>query len=74
MARSFVKDLVAHGYSVTQFFSQLIDAITISDLSDFQKARASKVVALLDERLNDGADEQLQTLFAITQLREACQA
>ena len=67
----FVADLQAEGYAVNQFLAQLLDAVTrAGDLTDFQKARVGKLLALVDERLNDGCDETLQMTFAASQLRE----
>ena len=75
VAREFSADLKAQGFAVNQFVAQLSDAIIDEEsLTDVQKAKAARVLALVDERLNDGSDEQLQTLFAVTQLREICQA
>ena len=68
---SFVDGLRCAGFGVATFANQLMDAV-VNDLSfsDWQLAKAAHVFALLDERLNDGADEELQVTWALGALRQ----
>jgi replication factor C subunit 2/4 len=72
--REFAKELSANGYSVAGFFTQLQDSVVaVESLTDSQKAKIARIIATVDGRLNDGADEQLQSLWALTTLRTVCQ-
>ena len=63
--REFVSDLIASGYSGSQFLLELQDWVIESDqslLSDDNKSVISEKIAHNDKRLLDGADEFLQVL------------
>ena len=63
----FVENLVAEGFSVTQFISQLHDKVTTDqDLSDHQKSSICEKLAIAEARLIDGANEYLQLLDITT--------
>ena len=64
-----VKQLMSFGYNVTQFLLQFLELAMVDDkLTDGQKSRIALLGAILDERLNDGADEQVQMTFFISEL------
>ncbi|KAF2772086.1 P-loop containing nucleoside triphosphate hydrolase protein, partial [Teratosphaeria nubilosa] len=59
-----VEDLVAEGWSATQFVTQLYDQIVLQDeaSTDWQKAKIVTVFSETDKRLVDGSDEHLTIL------------
>ncbi|KAL7750445.1 Subunit of heteropentameric Replication factor C (RF-C) [Sorochytrium milnesiophthora] len=62
-----VRSIVQQGYSATQVLTQLYDAVIVSPmLTSMQKAQAAEVMARMDKRLVDGADEHLQLLDMMT--------
>ncbi|KAK4275771.1 hypothetical protein QN277_018799 [Acacia crassicarpa] len=66
-ANKEVNDFIAEGYPVSQFLTQLFEAIVeADDISDEQKARISKKLGEADKCLVDGADEYLQLLDVCT--------
>ena len=58
-----VNNIYAEGYSVIQFIKQLLDkVITMTDISDIQKAKITIKMAEVDSCLVEGASELLQLL------------
>ncbi|KAG7344155.1 replication factor C small subunit [Nitzschia inconspicua] len=58
-----VKRVVADGYSVQMLLTKLLDKITDSeDLDELGKARLAIRIAEAEDRMNDGADEELQLM------------
>ncbi len=64
---NYVDDIIAEGFSVTQFISQLHDAV-VSDnqITDNQKSAICEKLAVSEARLIDGASEYLQLLDIVT--------
>ncbi|KAG7370972.1 replication factor C [Nitzschia inconspicua] len=61
--RNAVKRVVADGYSVQMLLTKLLDKITDSeDLDELGKARLAIRIAEAEDRMNDGADEELQLM------------
>jgi replication factor C subunit 2/4 len=68
-----VADIVAEGYSVSQYAQQLLDSVVKEErMTDLQKAKASKIISSADHRLCDGADESIQLTWIASELRKIC--
>jgi replication factor C subunit 2/4 len=61
-----VKEVVADGYSVQMLLTKLLDKFTSDgcddDLDELGRARLAIRIAEAEDRMNDGADEELQLL------------
>ena len=58
-----IQDLMLEGFSVAQLISQIHDNVVASDeLSDQQKTVICERIAIVESRLMDGANENLQML------------
>lgn len=69
--RKFADELHHAGYSVATFLTQLQDIIVATEsFTDLQKARIARIIGAVDEKLNDGCDERLQSLWALSSIRE----
>ncbi len=69
-----VDDLIADGWSISQFLSQLHDLLLLTDplaLSSKQKGKIAWAMSETDKRLADGADEQLEVLDLLLKITEA---
>eukprot|EP00916_Digyalum_oweni_P001240 GHVL01002411.1.p1 GENE.GHVL01002411.1~~GHVL01002411.1.p1 ORF type:complete len:372 (+),score=66.03 GHVL01002411.1:56-1171(+) len=67
-------NITADGYGGTQLLSRLLTKLIDDDtVSDFAKARVAEQVAIADGALTDGADEELQLLHVLLQIRETFQ-
>jgi replication factor C subunit 2/4 len=69
-----VDDVMGEGYAVTQTMQQLLDSVVNNgSMTDIQKAKIARVISMADHRLNDGADEALQLLWASSEMKKICQ-
>lgn len=67
------KEIIAEGYSVSQYAQQLLDSIVKEPrMTDLQKAKAAKVMSTADHRLCDGSDEAIQLTWIASELRKIC--
>ncbi|XP_044510339.1 replication factor C subunit 2 [Mangifera indica] len=72
VANKEVNNIIAEGYPVSLFLSQLFEVIVeAEDISDEQKARICKRMAEADKCLVDGADEYLQLLNVTSHVMRA---
>ena len=63
----FVTDIMAEGFSITQFISQVHDAVVLDETqSDHQKSAICEKLSVAEARLIDGASEYLQLLDIVT--------
>ncbi|KAL3905539.1 MAG: hypothetical protein SGARI_004413 [Bacillariaceae sp.] len=74
-----VKEVVADGYSVQMLLGKLLEKLTLSsetegDLDELGRARLSIRIAEAEDRMNDGADEELQLLTVCGLALECLQA
>ncbi|KAL3204077.1 hypothetical protein MRX96_011844 [Rhipicephalus microplus] len=67
-------DLVLEGFAASQLFSQLHDAIVLSNkYDDKQKSAIAEKLAICDHRLLEGADEYLQIMdLCVTIMNQLC--
>ncbi|KAJ0026464.1 hypothetical protein Pint_08126 [Pistacia integerrima] len=72
VANKEVNNIIAEGYPVSLFLSQLFDLVVeAEDISDEQKARICKHFGEADKCLVDGADEYLQLLNVTSHVMRA---
>lgn len=72
-----VKEVVMDGYSVQMLLTKLLDKFTNADdeeLDELGKARLSIRIAEAEDRMNDGADEELQLMTVCGLAVECLQA
>uniref|UniRef100_A0A6M2EQW4 AAA+ ATPase domain-containing protein n=1 Tax=Populus davidiana TaxID=266767 RepID=A0A6M2EQW4_9ROSI len=72
LANKEVNNVIAEGYPVSQMLAQLFEVVVEEDdISDEQKARICKSLAMADKCLVDGADEYLQLLDVVSNTMRA---
>jgi replication factor C subunit 2/4 len=74
-----VKEVVADGFSVQMLLTKLLDKLTLNaetedDLDEMGRARLAIRIAEAEDRMNDGADEELQLLTVCGLALECLQA
>ncbi|KAL3898651.1 MAG: hypothetical protein SGARI_006627 [Bacillariaceae sp.] len=77
--RTAVKEVVADGYSVQMLLDKLLHKLTLSPdtedvLDEMGRARLAIRIAEAEDRMNDGADEELQLLTVCGLALECLQA
>lgn len=72
LANKEVNNVIAEGYPVSQMLAQLFEVVVEEDdISDEQKVRICKSLAMADKCLVDGADEYLQLLDVVSNTMRA---
>jgi len=72
--QSMVRQLSYEGYGAQQVIEPLLSILLDSPkYSDLTKARVSTLFSLVDERLNQGCDEEIQLLHLFSELRPRIQ-
>lgn len=72
--QSMVRQLSYEGYGAQQVIEPLLSILLDSPkYSDLTKARISTLFSLVDERLNQGCDEEIQLLHLFSELRSRIQ-
>ena len=62
------QDLILEGFDVQQLLYQVLDFYIASTQADLKKARISEVVAETDIKLLQGGDEELNLLYALSNI------
>ena len=62
------QDLILDGYDVQQLLYQLLDFYIASAHPDLRKSKVSEIIAETDIKLLQGGDEELNLLYALSNI------
>lgn len=63
--------MILDGYDVQQLLNQILDFYVAHSAADLRKARISEIIAETDIKLVQGGDEELNLLYALSNISKA---